>query len=597
MIALLRDLYVIARPAGRRSLVAALGLVALQALIQTLAVFSLIPFLQAAADPVGFRASPFGARFAAAVGGGSDERVLLWAGSLALALLIFGNIVVLLAESSRNRYAYRVAHALRMRLLGDLLVRRYEYFTQTSSSVLLKHLVEDVSAIAGQLVMPALELIARLLLIVLLIGAALLVEPWVVLGGAVAIATFYVAVMQPVRSRAEATSKRIMEDIRAFYFEIYQILGGIKPILATGRRAAFMARAERASRAMSDDLPRVPIYAAIPRSVLEIVVFGGMIVWVLAALAGGGDLVALIPRIGLVAIVAYRLMPSIQAVFALMALMLATRQALDEVTALFAEQGAMAAVPPGAAEIGEALAWSNEIRFENVSFRYVGAETEAIEDVSFTLPKGGRIAFVGPTGSGKSTLVDLLLGLLEPTSGQILVDDEPLTAERMPAWRRAVGYVPQELFLLDATMAENLAFGADVPPDAARVREVAELAQARDFIEDGRTGGFEARVGERGVRLSGGQRQRLALARALYGHPNLLILDEATSALDPRTERKVVAALNEARQALTVVTVTHRLATVKDYDCIHYVEHGRIVVSGDHAAVARLHDDDSQARH
>ena len=185
-----------------------------------------------------------------------------------------------------------------------------------------------------------------------------------------------------------------------------------------------------------------------------------------------------------------------------------------------------------------------------------------------------------------------MLGLLQPTSGRILVDGEPLSPERLPSWRRGAGYVPQDLFLLDGTIAENIAFGWDGHTiDRDRVVEVAELAQAREFIEDGRADGFDALVGERGVRLSGGQRQRLALARALYARPNVLVMDEATSALDAATERLVVAALAEANDALTVITVTHRIGTVRDYDCIHYVENGRVVASGNFADLSDRHAD------
>jgi ATP-binding cassette, subfamily B, bacterial PglK len=323
-------------------------------------------------------------------------------------------------------------------------------------------------------------------------------------------------------------------------------------------------------------------------------VFGGMIAWLLVVLISGGNLTALQPRMGLVALVAYRLMPSLQTLFAMMGAIGSSRQSLDEVLGILDEQPRFAAstTPPPEGVHPEPLAWSDEIRFEDVGFAYAGAAEPAISGVNLTIAKGQHVAFVGPTGSGKSTLIDLVLGLLQPTSGRILIDGEPLLPELLPSWRRAVGYVPQELFLLDATIAENISFGWDGHAiDRARVIEVAELAQAREFIEDGRASGFDAVVGERGVRLSGGQRQRLALARALYARPNVLVMDEATSALDPQTERQVVAALAQAHDALTVITVTHRINTVRNYDCIHYVQNGRVVASGDFAGLSERHAD------
>ena len=593
MTGMISQLYAIVRPSGRRRIVGVIALMAFQAVIQTVAVFSLIPLLSAAADMARFRASRLGSLFVEAIGDGSDQRLLLWAGAISLTILVAGNGVALVAEYVRAKFAFGVGHRLRVQLIGDLLDRRYEYFTGGNTSLLAKNLIEDTGLVASQLISPALDVIARSLLVVLLVAMVLVVEPLIVLGGVVVMGLYYVAVMKPVRRRAEVSSDRLKESVRRLYFDIYQLLSGVKPIIATGRKANFVGRAERSSLLTAQEIPYIPMYSAVPRSGLEVLVFGGMIAWLLIALVSGSNLVTLLPRIGLVAVVAYRLMPSLQLLVAQFGAMSAARQSLEEVSGLLREQAALSTVAPGerTAALAEPLAWAHEIRFDDVGFTYAGATEPAIAGVSFTIPKGSKVAFVGPTGSGKSTLIDLLLGLLEPTTGKILVDGVPLDYAAMPAWRRAVGYVPQELFLLDGSIAENIAFGFDADDlDRQRVEAVADIAQAREFIEDGRTHGFDALVGERGVRLSGGQRQRLALARALYGRPNILVLDEATSALDPATERKVVQALADGHDQLTVVTVTHRLGTVRDYDCIHYVEQGRIVASGDFASLAKFHD-------
>ena len=594
MIAILVRLYPHARADGLRPLLAALGLVVAQALMQTIAVFSLIPLLSAAANMAAFRNSRGGAIFVDLIGGGSDRRVLIWAGAISLTLLLVGNVVALVAEYYRGRYAHKIAHLLRGRMVRELLARRYEYFTGVNSSALLKIIVDDAGMVGSQLISPALEVLARSLLVILLVGMVVAVEPLILVGGAVVLTIYYFIVMRPVRRWAERSSDRIMESSRALYFEIIQILAGIKPVIAADRQTYFAARADAASLAASRELAVIPMYSGIPRNGLEVLVFGGMISWLLLVLASGGNLVELLPRIGLVALVAYRLMPSLQTLFALLGAMSASRQALDEVLGILAEQplyAAAAALPPEGAH-PQPRVWSREIRFENVGFTYAGATEPSLEGIDLTIAKGEHVAFVGPTGSGKSTLIDLVLGLLQPTSGRILVDGEPLTPERLPSWRRAAGYVPQDLFLLDGTIAENIAFGWDGHTiDRARVIEVADLAQAREFIEDGRADGFDALVGERGVRLSGGQRQRLALARALYARPNVLVMDEATSALDAATERLVVAAMAKANDALTVITVTHRINTVRNYDCIHYVENGRIVASGDFAGLSARHAD------
>ena len=590
MIEIFVRLYRLAVPSGRLRLVGMLAMTATQALMQTLAVFSLLPFLSAAADMAQFRASPLGRRFIAVVGG-DDRNVLLWAGTLSLALLLVGNGVTLIAELVRSRYAQSISHRLRMELITSLLARRYEYFLATNSAVLLKHLAEDVIQVAGGMLVPAMDLIARLLLTVLLVGIAVRLEPQIVLGGAVVVVAFYICVMLPIRARAERTSDFVREEVRELFLSIQQMFAGIKPILTSDSAPYFTGEVRSISLASTREMAKISLYSAFPRIALEVLVFGSLIGWVLVAVLSGESLTELVPRVGLIAIITYRLMPSVQAIFSHIGAMTAARQSLDEISRLESEQTRYASSEPGQLPAGRAepLVWSQEIRFENVTFRYAGADEPTICDVSFVIAKGEKVAFVGSTGSGKTTLIDLLLGLHHPTSGRILIDGQPLDPALVPAWRRSLGYVPQDLFLLDKTIADNIVFGRAA--DDARVREVAELAQALEFIEDGRSGGFAERVGERGVRLSGGQRQRLALARALFGNPDTLLLDEATSALDPATERQVVAALAEAHDSLTVITVTHRINTVRNYDCIHYVENGRVVASGDFADLSERHAD------
>jgi ABC-type multidrug transport system fused ATPase/permease subunit len=579
---MIRQLYHLVRPSGRKRLAGALAVVALQAVLQTLAVFSLAPFLSAAADIGRFRASFAGHLFEQAFGNGTDRRLLLAAALTSLFMLIAGNLFTLYAEVARARYAQTVALRLRGELLEALLARRYTWFLGINSSILTKYLIEDVSNVALQVLMPVLEIMSRVLLVLLLAAMVVVFEPWICLSGVLLVVVYYIVVMKPIRRRGARAGKIILAEVRKLYFEVQQVLGAVKPIYATDQRDYFVRRVEAVSRAHSREVGKLPIYSSVPRLGLEMVMFGSMIGWLVILLLTGNDLTGAVPRIGLIAIVAYRLMPSIQLIFANLGALTAAQVSLEEVVALFAEQPALAAPGvPATPAVVHPLHWEREIRFDDVSFTYPGADGPALKGLSFAIAKGSRVAFVGHTGSGKSTLIDILLGLLVPTEGAIVIDGKVLTGADLPAWRRTIGYVPQDLFLLDGTIAENIAFGeAPAELDRARTAQVLQIAQAEEFIAARSERGADDLVGERGAKLSGGQRQRLALARALYRSPDTLILDEATSALDPVTERKVTEALSAEADRLTVVTVAHRMSTIRDYDVIHFMEHGRIVLSG-----------------
>jgi ABC-type bacteriocin/lantibiotic exporter with double-glycine peptidase domain len=224
------------------------------------------------------------------------------------------------------------------------------------------------------------------------------------------------------------------------------------------------------------------------------------------------------------------------------------------------------------------LTFQRELRLENITFQYPAASAPVLKDFSIVIAKNESVGIAGPSGSGKSTLVDLILGLHTPQTGVIRLDGEPLVESNMASWRRMIGYVPQNIYLLDDTVEANIAFGVEAKDiNAAALREAALGAQILDFIEKELPHGFQTTVGERGVRLSGGQRQRIGLARALYHHPQVLILDEATSALDHQTELAVMETIHRLQGTLTIITIAHRLSTLERCDRIISLENGKIM--------------------
>ncbi len=319
------------------------------------------------------------------------------------------------------------------------------------------------------------------------------------------------------------------------------MLGGIKPIKVHRAEEHFLSRFAGHSAVVAQMSSRVPIIANSTRYLIEPLAFGGLVLAVVVLAVRGRDFSDILPNLGVMAVAGYRLLPSLQLLYAQVTQLTSMRYSLDEVFEEFAaaEQDEKSGNVETSLGRPRSIAWHDAVTLDTVSFVYQGTDRPVLDRFSITIQKNMSIGFIGPTGSGKSTLIDLLLGLHRPTSGRVLIDGQPLTPELIPSWQATIGYVPQE----------------------------------RD--------GFQTIAGERGVRLSGGERQRLGLARALYHRPSLLLLDEATSSLDIATEAKLIEALRQLSGKLTIVTVAHRLSTVAGCDKL-------VDLSNETAAVANL---------
>jgi ATP-binding cassette subfamily C protein len=352
--------------------------------------------------------------------------------------------------------------------------------------------------------------------------------------------------------------------------KIQQLFGGIKPIKVQGMERPFIEEFEHYSHREAILQSKQQILMLAPKQVIEPIAFGGLVLIVLIASGRGESITSLIPNLGLMAFAAYRLLPNVQAIYAAAMGIGSHAHVLEEVLEEFeGVPNSSLKLIRGKTVVESPLPWQDKIYLDRLSFRYPSSENFVIKDLSITIPKNGSVAIVGSTGCGKSTLVDLILGLHRPTSGEIVVDGKRLDSTNIRAWQAGIGYVPQDIFLLDDTIRANIALGvAESEIDEARLREVCEAAQILSFIEKDLAKSWHTMVGERGVRLSGGQRQRLGLARALYRRPELLILDEATSALDVDTEAAVVEAVRAISGSLTMIIIAHRLSTIEWCDSV-----------------------------
>jgi ABC-type multidrug transport system fused ATPase/permease subunit len=568
---LIRRVLFLARPYGRAKLAFIFSLSLAQALFQVIGITSIFPFLALAADPERIRRSHFGTQFLSLFPPMGNRQLLLLTGLIAIVALLASNAVNLLAEYARTRYAQNFAHWLRVRLLRRMASQPYSYFLQRNSGDLLKKVLGDVINYANGVLLPLLDTVARMLTAVLLLATLFLVQPMIALSAAIVLGAYYVIIFRLLTRKRREVDESLKISVGGSYREAQQLLGGIKPVKVHRAEEHFLSRFARHSTVLARMHARVPIFANSARYLIEPLAFGGLVVAVLLLAARGRDFSDILPNLGVMALAGYRLLPAVQLLYSQLTQVSSMRHAVDEVYDEFvvAETERSAAPVTGAEAVASAspFCWENAITLCELSFRYPGTMRLALDRLSLTIPKNTSLGVIGPTGSGKSTLVDLLLGLYQPTAGKILIDGQPLTSALVPAWQASIGYVPQDIFLIDDTIARNIAFGLpDEKIDHSRLCEACTLAQILEFVEDELPDGFDTNVGERGIRLSGGQRQRIGLARALYRRPSLLILDEATSALDIATEAKLLDALYGLAGKITMIVVAHRLSAVASWD-------------------------------
>ena len=563
---LLTRCYRMALPYGRAKLLVVLGLILFNGLLQLVGVASVFPFFALAADPDRLRKSRIGAHLLHFLPPLSTNQLLVWAGCFAIAMLVFASLGSMVSEYLRIRYAYGLLHWLRRGLFESYARQPYAYFLRRNTSELNQQLW-DVLTFINAVLLPVGEILTRLVLVVLLVGGVFFVQPWAAMAALLIFGGFYLLVFVWLRPRTRAVSKGLQWHNLGFGKNTNHFLHGIKTVLVHGKGRHFMNLALDHSARIGQLQSKIPIYGNGPRYLIEPVAFGGLMAIVVIMALRGRAFADILPNLTVMAFAGYRILPALQLLFGQLVSVATNNYTLkqleDEITEIEQQPVRFRPEQPSF----PSLVFQREIRLEKLGFQYPGTTAPTLSDFSLIIGKNESVGIAGPSGSGKSTLVDLILGLHTPQSGTLRVDDVPLTAANLAAWRQMVGYVPQDIYLLDDTIEANIAFGVEVAEvDPVALREAAQGAQILDFIEKELPQGFQTTVGERGVRLSGGQRQRIGLARALYHKPQILILDEATSALDHQTELAVMETIHRLQGTLTIITIAHRLSTLDRCD-------------------------------
>ena len=561
--------------------------VLVMAFVEVAGVLSIMPFMALVAQPERVLATEWGGRLYALGGFESTNAFLFAAGVVVLIAITFANALAAVTSWAMLRYGWRVHHDMAVRMLGRYLHQPYEFYLSRNTADLSKNILQEINLVVQGVIIPGMQAIARAIVSLAIFVLLFLVDPALaatmvaVLGGAYGLIYLLLRKGQARLGRERVNASRAMYTIAAEAF------GGIKDVKILGREEAFLERFSTPSKQHSRQRALNATIGQVPRHLLETVAFGGMLVITLYLIAVRQDLGAVIPIISLYALAGYRLMPSLQQVFHGLTQVRFNMAALDDLHGDWtADAGGRVSSAPSPRPAPAASATNDGVELRDVWYRYPGAEDFALRGIALSVPAKQTVALVGETGSGKTTIADLVLGLLQPASGDVLVNGESADAALVDR-NRGIGYVPQQIFLCDDTVANNIAFG--VPPervDRVAVARAARIANLADFIAE-LPAGYDTVIGERGVRLSGGQRQRIGIARALYNDPAVLVLDEATSALDGYTETGVMEAIHGLSRQKTMIIIAHRISTIQDVDLIYVIRKGTVIAQGTYHELLR----------
>ncbi|NDV62316.1 ABC transporter ATP-binding protein [Puniceicoccales bacterium CK1056] len=584
--------FLIAAPYGKKKLFIMFLVALLQGLLQVVGVTSIFPFLALAANPTLFMESGLGQSVLGILPEITEQQLLVLSGVFAVMMLGIANGMLLFGEVFRARYVQGLGHWLRVRLLTRMVNNPYNYFLSRNTGELIKKASGDVMNFIAGILAPLMDLVARLITVGLLIGTLLIISPRLTLIAGAALGLYYLSVYKLLGALRRRTSDGLKIANRGAMKEALQCLSGIKPIKVHGVEEHFINRYSLHTAMLARLSKWMPVVSNGPRYLIEPLAFGGIVIVVLYYIISGGELDKVLPILGVMALAGYRLLPNMQLIYGAFSGISLSSHALEEIHEELTSTSDPSYQMPARFRGGQgikAIEWNEQIELRGISFSYAEAKRPVLSGLNLIIPKNQFFAFIGETGSGKSTLIDLILGLHWPSEGSLLIDGKPLEESEKRAWRAGIGYVPQDIFLMDDTIAANIAFGISPKEiDYDRVREVAEAAQIRGFIEAELPAGFDTRTGERGVRLSGGQRQRIGLARALYHRPSLLILDEATSALDNQTEAALMSAIEGLQGKLSLLVIAHRLTTVQRADQVVLLKDGGIGAQGTYDEVVSL---------
>jgi ATP-binding cassette, subfamily B, bacterial PglK len=575
----IKKLFTLLTPSQRKRFYFIQVLIVFMSIGEIVGVASIIPFMSIVGDVSQLQEDTIFSWLYRISGSESESQFIFLLGIGVLCVLFLSSLLSMFTIWKLSMFANRVGVEISDRLYTFYLKQGWLFHASGSSAQLTKKIANETQRITGAVIMPLMQMNAKILLSILMAISIFVYDPKVAIVGLSIFGVTYIIIYKLIKVRLIRNGLAISDVNEERFRLMNEGFGGIKDILLLGRDYDFIDRFNQTGNTLAKSQGENQALSQMPRYFMELIAFSSMILLVLYLIISyEGNLSVILPIISIYALAAFKLLPALQAIYSSVAKIRGNIAAFDSI-----EQDLVNSKIADQKIVNKERALlhlNKQISLNNITFNYPDKKEPTLKNLNITIPVNSLVGIVGPSGSGKSTLIDILMGLIKSQQGELKIDDEVINNKNLRSWKNTIGFVAQNIFLSEGTIAQNIAFG--VPQnkiDISQVEKVLELAHLRELILSLEYGIYTP-VGERGVQLSGGQRQRIGIARALYHEAEVLVFDEATSSLDGITEKIIMEAINNFSGKKTIILIAHRLKTVQKCNQIFYMDKGEVVDQG-----------------
>ena len=549
------------------------------ALLDTLGIASIIPFIAVLTNPDLIETNIVLKKvykYLNVFGVDTNQDFLFILGLFVFFILAFSLTFKAFLTYLQLRFTSMCEYSLSKRITESYLNQPYSWFLSRHSADLGKTILSEVGLIISKGLKPLMNLITYGIIAGAILVLLIIADPIIALISGFIFSVAYLLLYKFTRSFLAHIGKERLKANQKRFTIISEAFGAAKELKIGSLEQTFLARFSNPSKLLARHTAIAGAISQLPRYALEMIAFGGMLLLILSLMIQKVIFVNILPLIALYAFAGYRLLPAFQQIYGSITQLRFVGPSLDAI-----HDDIKNLAPKISQKEKKLISLNNKIKLKNLYYQYPNSSRITLKNININIPISSTVGIVGTTGSGKTTLIDVILGLLHAQKGTLEVDNTIIDQNNCHAWQRSIGYVPQEIFITDDTLEANIAFGIDKQNvNQNSIIQAAKIANIHDFVINDLPEKYQTKVGERGVRLSGGERQRIGLARAVYRNPDILILDEATSALDNLTEKLVMEKIRNFEDKKTIIMIAHRLSTVRNCDIIYYMENGEIKNSG-----------------